>query len=140
MIRVAFVTLPLALIAAHAVAAPVPEGVWSTPGGKAQIRVSACGDALCATLAGLKKPNDRQGRPKVDKRNPDAAKRSAPVIGLALARNMRPVGDGWAGGVYNPDDGRTYSGTITIAGPDKLTLRGCALRLLCKTQTLTRVK
>lgn len=119
-------------------AAPVPDGVWSTEGGKAQIRIFACGDGLCATLAGLRKPHDKQGRPKLDKRNPDGAQRGRPVIGVSLVRGMTPDGEGWTGSVYNPDDGRTYSGRIEIAGADSLRLRGCALGVLCRTQILKR--
>lgn len=126
------------LLAAPATAA-APDGVWATPRGKAQIRVSRCGANLCATLVGLRKPNDKKGRPKVDRHNPNPALRGRPVIGLALASGMAPDGDGWKGDVYNPDDGRTYSGRIEPAG-DTLRLRGCAYKIACKTQVLTRVK
>jgi uncharacterized protein (DUF2147 family) len=140
MIRIASLAVVLALAAGHVRAAPVPEGVWSTPGGKATIRISACGPNLCATLIGLRKPNDKAGRPKVDKRNPDRSLRSRPVIGLPLARGMRPDGGGWRGEVYNPDDGRTYAGRIERAGDGALRLRGCALKVLCQTQRLARVR
>lgn len=140
MIRIIATGLALALVSSAAVATPIPEGVWATPGSKAQIRISSCGGSLCATLAGMRKPNDKAGRPKVDKYNPDKSKRGQPVMGMALTRGMAPSGQGWNGSVYNPDDGRTYVGTITVAGADKLTLRGCALKVFCKSQTLTRVR
>lgn len=139
MIRVALAAT-LALLVSGAVAAPVPDGVWATPGGKAQIRIAACGGGICATLVGLKKPNDKRGRPKVDRHNPDEARRDRPVLGMSLANGMAPDGDGWKGAVYNPDDGRTYVGRIEVAGAGTLRLRGCALKVLCKTQVLTRVR
>lgn len=128
------------LLAASAVAAPAPVGVWSMPKDKATIRISTCGDALCATLIGLRKPNDKNGRPKVDKHNPNPALRNRPVIGLSLLTDMRREGNGWAGRFYNPDDGRSYAGTIMADGSSRLKLRGCVIGgLLCKTQVLRRV-
>lgn len=132
--------LGLATSVAPASAAPTPEGVWATPGGKAQIRLSACGEKLCATLVGLRKPNDKSGKPKLDKRNPDGALRERPVIGMPLTSGMVADAGGWSGSVYNPDDGRTYAGRIEVAGADRITLRGCALKVLCRTQDLTRVR
>lgn len=128
----------LAVSAMPASAAPAPEGVWATPGGKAQIRLTSCGANLCATLVGLRKPNDKSGRPKRDKLNPNEALRDRPVMGLRLTAGMVPDAGGWSGSVYNPDDGRTYAGRIEVAGADRITLRGCALKVLCRTQDLTR--
>jgi len=145
MIRAALVATLLAagvslasLAGAHA--ATVPEGVWSLPKGKATVRITSCGEGVCATLVGLRKPLDKEGRPKVDSRNPDRAKRDRPVIGLSLLQGMAPSGDGWAGTFYNPDDGKTYAGTLAPAGDGALKLKGCVLGgLICKTQVLTRV-
>ena len=44
------------------------------------------------------------------------------------------------GSVYNPADGRTYRGTITMTGDNSLRLRGCIVAPLCKTQTWTRIQ
>jgi len=44
------------------------------------------------------------------------------------------------GSVFNPADGRTYRGTITMQGEDTLRLRGCVVAPLCRTQTWTRVR
>jgi len=44
----------------------------------------------------------------------------------------------WSGGeLYNPDDGRTYTGEIRVKR-GTLELRGCALRIFCQTQTWRR--
>ncbi|MGA0531928.1 DUF2147 domain-containing protein [Hansschlegelia sp. KR7-227] len=138
MIRAFFAAAAVVALAAPVFAAPAPTGVWSMPNGKAQVRIADCGGALCATLVALKKPTDKQGRPKVDKHNPNPALRSRPVIGVSLVR-ARPDGADWAGDFYNPDDGRTYAGRIMADGADRLKLRGCVLGLVCKTQVLTRV-
>ncbi len=139
MIRALFAVAVMASVSS-AYAAPVPAGLWSTPKDKAQVRIAACGDSLCATLAGLKKPNDRDGRPKRDVRNPNLALRDRPVVGVSLVSDMRPDGDAWSGTVYNPDDGRTYSGRIVVDGADRLQLQGCVAGVLCKTQVLRRLR
>lgn len=140
MIRHLILAAALLSAGSPAHAASAPEGVWQTDGGKARVRITACGDSVCATLVGLRKPNDKQGRPKTDRRNPDPAKRSRPVIGLSLLSSMRPDGEGWTGKFYNPDDGETYAGSLASGPNGTLRLKGCVLGgLLCKTQVLTRV-
>jgi uncharacterized protein (DUF2147 family) len=44
------------------------------------------------------------------------------------------------GSVYNPADGGTYRGTITMTNDNSLRLRGCIVAPLCKTQTWTRIQ
>lgn len=127
------------IVATPVLAAPVPTGLWRLDGGKAQVRITDCGGSLCATLAALRNPNDKDGRPKRDKRNPDGSLRDRPVIGLPLVDGMRFDGRQWTGRFYNPDDGRTYAGTITPRSADRLDLQGCVAGFLCKTRALTRL-
>lgn len=119
-----------------------PAGVWLTQTGMSRIRVADCGGALCGTIIWLKEPNDPEtGKPKTDKNNSDASKRSRPLIGVQIVLGMKPAGDGkWSGQVYNAEDGKTYSGNLTFSGGNALQLQGCALGgLICKGQTWTKV-
>jgi uncharacterized protein (DUF2147 family) len=119
-----------------------PAGVWLTQTGTSRIRVADCGGALCGTIIWLKEPNDPDtGKPKTDKNNSDAAKRSRPLLGVQIVLGMKPAGtDKWSGQVYNAEDGKTYSGNLTMTGAGALTLQGCALGgLVCKGQNWTRV-
>jgi uncharacterized protein (DUF2147 family) len=119
-----------------------PAGVWLTQTGMSRIRVADCGGALCGTIIWLKEPNDPEtGKPKTDKHNSDASKRSRPLIGVQIVLGMKPAGDGkWSGQVYNAEDGKTYSGNLTFSGGNALQLQGCALGgLVCKGQTWTKV-
>jgi len=131
----------IALIGAEPARAADPAGMWLTEGGKSRIRVADCGGALCGTIVWLKEPNDPDTRkPKTDKNNSDASKRSRPLIGVQIVLGMKPAGaDKWSGQVYNAEDGKTYSGNLTFSGGGSLQLQGCALGgLICKGQTWTK--
>jgi uncharacterized protein (DUF2147 family) len=121
-----------------------PSGKWLTKDNTATVTIGHCGDALCGTIVALKEPNDpATGKPKTDVNNPDAAKRSRPVIGVQIVFDMKPSGtaDKWDGQVYNAEDGKTYTGSITLTSATTLDLKGCALAgLICKTQTWTKTK
>jgi uncharacterized protein (DUF2147 family) len=119
-----------------------PIGTWLTEGGEATVRIASCGPELCGTIVALKEPTDPStGRPKTDKNNPDAGKRSRPVIGVQIVYGMKPSGTAnkWTGSVYNAEDGKTYSGNLTLQSANALRLEGCVLGgLICKGQTWTR--
>jgi uncharacterized protein (DUF2147 family) len=130
----------LALASSDARAAD-PNGTWLTQTGTSRIKVADCGGALCGTIVWLKEPTDPDtGKPKTDKNNSDAAKRSRPLLGVQIVLGMKPSGaDKWSGQVYNAEDGKTYSGNLTYPGGNSLQLQGCALGgLVCKGQTWTR--
>ena len=132
----------LALTGSGSAFAAEPNGTWLTQTGGSRIRVADCGGALCGTIIWLKEPNDPDtGKPKTDKNNSDAAKRSRPLLGVQIVLGMKPAGAGkWTGQVYNAEDGKTYSGNLTFTGGDSLQLQGCALGgLVCKSQTWTKV-
>jgi uncharacterized protein (DUF2147 family) len=47
--------------------------------------------------------------------------------------------DAWVGKAFNPDDGKTYTGKMTLSG-GKLTTAGCVFGgLICKSYVWTRV-
>jgi uncharacterized protein (DUF2147 family) len=118
-------------------------GNWLTENGRSRVRIADCGGALCGTIVWLKEPNDPEtGKPKTDKNNADAGQRGRPLIGVPIVLGMRPSGaDKWTGQVYNAEDGKTYSGSITAQGANALKLEGCALGgLICKGQTWTRAR
>jgi len=118
-----------------------PLGTWVTPE-KDQVHIVNCGGALCGSLVFLKEPNDPEtSKPKLDKNNADASKKSRPMLGVTIVLGMKPSGtpDKWDGQVYNPRDGQTYSGSFTITGPNTAELKGCVLGgLICKGENWTK--
>jgi uncharacterized protein (DUF2147 family) len=119
-----------------------PMGTWHTEEGKATVRIAACGPALCGTIISLKETNDPDtGKPKTDKNNADASLRNRPMIGVQIVLAMKPSGTAnkWSGQVYNAEDGKTYSGSLTLQDANTIKLEGCILGgLVCKAATWTR--
>ena len=69
-----------------------PAGLWREKDG-GTIRVFHCGAAYCAVIASVNPPLDPATRkPATDKNNPDAQKRSRPLVGVAVLSAMRPNG------------------------------------------------
>jgi len=138
----AFVVLLAVLTLPGAAAAADPTGTWLTEGGKSRVKIVRCGNALCGTIVGLKEPNDpNTGKAKTDSANQDASRRSRAMIGIEIVLGMKPsdTADKWTGEIYNPEDGKTYSGSLTMTSANELSLTGCVLAVLCKSQTWTRV-
>lgn len=113
-------------------------GRWIMANGKITVEVEDCGGNLCGRIVDMAEPLTKDGTPKVDRRNPDPQRRSVPLIGLTVLKDMSPDGkDKWQGRIYNADDGRTYASKMKLAG-DKMKVKGCVL-VFCKSMTFTRV-
>jgi len=119
-----------------------PMGTWHTEEGKATVRIAACGPALCGTIISLKAANDPDtGKPQLDNHNVDANLRSRPMVGVQVVLGMKPSGTAnkWSGQVYNAEDGKTYTGSLTLQDANTIKLEGCILGgLVCKAATWTR--
>jgi uncharacterized protein (DUF2147 family) len=115
-----------------------PLGTWTM--GKVTVKVTECGGGICGTIVALKEPISKiDGKPKVDRENPDESKRQHPLIGLPIMMGMKPLsGDQWQGSIYNPDDGRTYNATVKLDG-DTMKVQGCVASIFCKTNNFARV-
>lgn len=62
---------------------------------------------------------------------------SPPPLILRYAAKTGP--NSWKGDLYNPEDGKTYTGKITLDSADQLTLSGCLVAFLCQSETWTRI-
>jgi uncharacterized protein (DUF2147 family) len=110
-------------------------GVWRNPENGSNVEFYRCGEGLCGRIA---KVMDGQAR---DTNNPDPAKRDRPIVGLVIMDGAKRTGDNrWAGTLYNRENGKNYSGTVTVKSKDALDLSGCVMAVLCKTLTWTRLK
>ena len=133
----AFAAALLAMSSAHAEAGAVGE--WDTHHGGGVVRISECDGALCGKVIDsepLKTDPDAK-----DIRNADASLRNRPLKGLTVFYGVKGGPTEWTGGsVYNPEDGKTYHGSIKLVDADTLKLTGCVFAPLCESQTWTRIK
>ncbi|MAW87129.1 MAG: hypothetical protein CMJ42_11420 [Phyllobacteriaceae bacterium] len=100
----------LAMTAGTAMADPI-EGNWRTQSGETAA-IASCGGAYCITLKSGKYSGKRIGK-------------------------MSGSGGNYSGTITDPADDKTYSGSATVAGAS-MKLKGCALKIFCKTQTWTK--
>ena len=101
------------------------RNLWLNEEKTAKIQIYKGTDGLFyGKITWLKEPNDN-GKPKLDKHNPDKAKRSEPLMGLQLLKSFKKDGEhGYAEGtIYDPKNGKTYSCKMTLKD-DKLDVRG----------------
>ena len=114
-----------------------PTGYWKKPDAEreSKIEVFKCGKKktnLCAKIAWLKEPNDSKGQPLHDVRNENPALRGRQILGLPIFTDLVPSAPStWNGKIYNPEDGRTYTATLTVVSRKQILLKGCKAWLLC---------
>ena len=117
--------LSLATIAATLIMSPAlaaePYGTWMRPSNGAEVSFFNCGGKLCGKVIG---------------KGTSSAK-----IGTMIVSGAAKTGaNEWKGSLLNPDDGKTYSGVISLVGADGLNLKGCALGVFCQGETWRRIK
>lgn len=117
-------------------------GLWSNPSGNDHILIYKKGNKYFGKLDWIKVPNDENGKPKTDKKNPNDALKSRPMLGLELLKDFVFDGDDMYvdGNIYDPQNGKTYSCKMTLDGT-KLKIRGyIGISLIGRTEVWTRVK
>ena len=125
----------MTLAAAPAFAADPVEGEWLTQASTAKVKISPCAarpDRMCGLVSWMKAPSN-------DTKNPDAALRSRPILGMALIRDFKQAASGrWTGGkIYDPESGKTYDSKISVKANGTLKVEGCIL-MVCQAQTWKR--
>jgi uncharacterized protein (DUF2147 family) len=124
---VAAVTAVMSL-AAPALAAPLEDivGTWLTDENEGAIEVRPCGDQRCGRIVWMKEPKGKDGKPPLDRNNPDPKLRSNTICGLQIISGLKPQSDGsWGDGqVYDPDTGKTYGMKIRRETADSVKATG----------------
>ncbi len=123
-------------------------GMWLIEERDAKIEIFKCGEEYCGRIVWMKAPvypvgdsHGRAGQPRLDDNDPDPKLRSRPLEGLKIIDGFIYNGNGqWQRGtVYDPKNGHTYKGKMSLVTPDVLQLRGYVLLpLFGRTTTWTR--
>ncbi|NRP71182.1 hypothetical protein ILFOPFJJ_02066 [Ensifer psoraleae] len=98
--------------ACSAIAAEPIVGNWKTASG-ATAEIAPCGGAYCVTLKTGKHAGKRIG-------------------------NLTGTDGSYSGELTDPENDKTYSGSGAVNG-NSLKMKGCVLKVLCKSQTWTRL-
>jgi uncharacterized protein (DUF2147 family) len=128
MVRLGKSVLAVAAILAGAGALPGAAsaqevlGTWLRENGESRVRISKCGEALCGTVVWLKNPAESKSK-----------------VGQRVFYDMAPNGaNAWSGKAFNPEDGKTYAGKMSLSG-NSLTTAGCvAGGLICRSVSWSR--
>ena len=100
-----------------------PFGTWVRPSTGAQVNFYNCGGKVCAKIVAVK-DQSRKGE-----------------IGTVIMNGAAKSSDNeWRGDLLNIEDGKTYSGVVTLEGANALNLKGCVAAIFCKGETWQRVK
>jgi uncharacterized protein (DUF2147 family) len=121
-------------------------GIWNESDNDAQFEIYKCASFYCGKIHSLREPNAPQpdsgspGLPRTDCNNPEPTLRNRPMVGLPFMSGFEYEGHNtWKGKIYNPDDGKSYNCRLSMAGPNRLQVRGyVCIPLLGKTVTWTR--
>jgi uncharacterized protein (DUF2147 family) len=145
---IVFTSVILAPVSAYAACTDDILGVWNTEERDAKIEIYKCGIKYCGKIVWLQDPTypagskeGTPGTPMLDHNNPKAALRRTPLIGLPILLDFVFAGDNsWKNGkIYDSESGKTFSGKMTLASPDKLNVRGfIGISLIGGTTTWTR--
>jgi uncharacterized protein (DUF2147 family) len=133
---------------AHATVSDDILGVWTNEEKDGRIEIFKCGEKYCGRIVWAKEPNYPEGSkegppgtPRLDHNNPDPQLRKTPIMGLQIVHDFVYAGDNsWKQGkVYDPKNGRTYRGSMTLVSPNRLDLRGfIGISLFGRTTVWTR--
>jgi len=94
-------------------------GVWLRDGHDERLEFYDCDGKLCAREDAVV---------SIDGGPPQIILRSAAKAGT----------NQWKGELFNPENGKTYSGKIHYNPPNELTLTGCLIAFLCQSESWTR--
>jgi uncharacterized protein (DUF2147 family) len=115
--NVKMITLAATLaLSSTAAFAQSPFGTWTRPSNGTKVSFYDCGGKLCAKV--------------LSSTNKDS-------VGKVIMGGASKTGENtWAGDLLNTEDGKTYSGVVTMEGPKALNLKGCTLGgIICKGET-----
>jgi uncharacterized protein (DUF2147 family) len=146
----AFVSIFLAADISFAAAPSDILGLWHTAKKDAKIEIYKCGKKYCGKIVWLKESRypagskeGVPGTPILDSNNPNPVLRNKPLVGVKILIDFVFVGpSSWENGrIYNSDNGKVYSGKMTLISRDKLNVRGFIdISLVGGSTTWTRVK
>jgi len=113
-------------------------GVWLSQIKDSKIEIFKCNGKYHGKVVWINHPNDENGKPLKDIKNPIEKLRVKPIMNLIILKNLVFKDDEWIDGtIYDPKQGKTYDCKVWLENGN-LKLRGY-LGWLFDTKTWTRV-
>ncbi len=113
-------------------------GVWLNAEQDGYIKIYKKAKTFEGIVVGGVNPDDAN---RVDINNPEPDRRNQSLLGLIILRGFNFNGvNRWTGGqLYDPNNGKTYQGSLELIDDDKLALRGyVGIPLFGRTENWTR--
>lgn len=107
-----WIAAALFVVPGAALATEPIEGSWKTASGETAV-IAKCGGSFCITLKTGKHAGKRIGK-------------------------LDGAGADYSGSITDPAADKTYSGSGAVSG-NSLKMKGCVLKVLCKSQTWSRL-
>ncbi|MBK8805720.1 MAG: DUF2147 domain-containing protein [Bacteroidales bacterium] len=100
-------------------------GKWLSDDGEGITEIFRQNDTYFGKITWLKQPNDVNGIPFTDTKNPDIKKNNLPLIGLVILKNFEYKNHEWINGtIYDPESGKTYTCTMWLVDENTIKVRG----------------
>ena len=117
-------------------------GIWKDGDGKGHVQIFKQQNKYYGKIIWLKDSKSTDGKPKVDRKNPNTSLRNRPIVGLVMLRDFKFDEGEWTNGyIYNPSDGKEYKAYMKLKDRNTLAVRGyVGISLIGKTDTWIRVK
>ncbi|MGL5228939.1 MAG: DUF2147 domain-containing protein [Bacteroidales bacterium] len=91
-----------------------------------------------ARVIWLSEPNNKEGKPRLDIKNPDKSKRTNKLVGTPIVWGLKYEDGKWVDGtLYSPTKGITAKGSVTINDKGELVLKGTKFGI-SQTETFVR--
>jgi uncharacterized protein (DUF2147 family) len=118
-------------------------GQWVSENGDARVNIyRATNGQYFGQIVWLETPNDPNGKPRVDAKNPDPKLRNQPIVGTKILRGFVYDADDkeWDDGrAYDPESGNVYRCYMELESSTRLRLRGyIGVSLIGRTTYWTR--
>lgn len=101
-------------------------GDWYVADSLALIRITQEQGAFYGNTIWMKMPNNLDGSPKQDTKDPGPSKRQKQLVGSRVLYSLKYAGEGvWDGGtIYDARSGKTYKCKITMKERSTIAVRG----------------
>ncbi|QNK63252.1 DUF2147 domain-containing protein [Pedobacter sp. PAMC26386] len=117
-------------------------GQWVNSTGEAHVEIFKKESKYFGKIVWLKTPKDEKGSPKLDVKNPDAALKSRPILGLEMLKDFVFEDNKWTDGkIYDPKSGKTYSCNMNLKDNGDLNMRGyIGISIIGRSEVWKKVK